>query len=249
MTGLLYPALSMLGTGEMEPLLSPQNATMSTQAIIDKQQIVYIYLGSMANNLLSSYVGKMFVQNIVGHIGKAYADASELKDFWLLVDEFYPIVFPGYITMLAQARAAGLRMILGMQTSADIAAVLGEVGMQQVHGNISNMICMSIKEKNLAEMVADQGETCVVNEVTTRQISAGMNTYDHLFRTASSVRVSMEKVARIQPEQLGSLPAGEFFLLTRGFFPFKMVAPMLDNPIPKGKTYFDMLEPKIPLKI
>jgi len=249
MTALLYPALSMLGTGEIGALLSPETGTMSTEAIIENNHIAYIYLGSMANNQLSSMVGKMFVQNIVGRIGKAYADTIQLKDFWLMVDEFYPIVFPGYITMLAQARAAGMRMILGMQTSADVAAALGEVGMQQVYGNVSNMICMCIKEKNLAEIVADQGETSVLTSVTTRNISAGMHTFDHLYRSGSSVRVTPEKAPRIKPEQLSALPAGEFFLLTQGYFPIKMVAPMLDNPIPEGQTYFEMLEPRRPLRM
>jgi len=244
MTALLLPTLSMLGTGEIGSLLSPEMASMNTQDIIDNKRIVYIYLGSMSNILLSSIVGKLFVQNIVGYIGKAYGDSAVLKDFWLMVDEFYPIVFPGYITMLAQARAAGMRMILGMQTSADIAAALGDVGMEQVYGNVSNLICMWIKEQNLAKMIADQGETNVVSEVVTRNVAAGMHKIDHLYRTGSSIRIQKEKVPRISTEMITSLPKGEFFLLTQGYFPIKMVAPLIDNPIPAGETYFDMLDPK-----
>lgn len=250
MTATLIPVLTILGTGEIGGLLSPEVANMNIADIINNKRIVYIFLGAMAAGRESATIGKLIVQNIVGHIGRDYASKHVLNSFYLIVDEFYSVAFPGYIEMLGKARAAGLKMFLGMQTSSDIASALGEVGVQQVITNTTNYICHRIPEKFFSETISEQyGTTSVPKKTITRGTSAGMDKADNLFRSSTAERLDMSEVPRVSPEMLTSLPRGEIFIITQGYAPIKIAVPLVENDLLPGQTFFDRLNPEIPLNM
>ena len=245
MTSVLVPMLTILGKGETGKLLSPEVANLQIADIINNKRIVYINLASMSYQRESATIGKLIVQNIVGHIGKEYGYSRQLKGVHLVVDEFYSVAYPGYIEMLNKARAAGLHLYLGMQTSADIAATLGPVGVEQVLGNTNNYIILRIPEAFFAEVVAARcGKTVAPQKVKTRSINAGMDRYDHLFRSGHAERMDMVEVERISPETLNSLPKGEAFFISGGKPPIKLALPMLAESGEYIESFFELLNPE-----
>lgn len=213
MTSVLKPLLTVLGRGELGDMLSPEVARIQMTDIINNKRIVYIYLASMTLQRAAATVGKLMVQQIVGHVGKEYGFSKKLNGVHVFVDEFYSVAFPGYIEMLNKARAAGLNLYLGMQTSADIASALGKTGCEQVLGNTTNYICHRILEKFFADSIAERcGEVMVPQITRTRSINAGMDKADHLFKSGSSTRMDMTAAPRISsPKCLHRCPREKSF--------------------------------------
>ena len=246
MTAVLIPTLTIMGTDETGDMVSPEVAHIQIKDIIDNSRIVYISLGSMAVSRASATMGKLFVQAIIGHIGKEYGYNHLLKGVHLFVDEFYSLAFPGFIEMLGKVRAAGVHLYLGMQSSSDIAAALGPVGVEQVITNTSNYICHRIPERFFSETISERfGQTSVPQKVVTRAIAAGMDKADNLFRSSTSERVQMVEAPRVTPDMLTSLPVGEAFLISQGLTPIKLVIPLIEQ---KGdvEDFFDIINPERP---
>lgn len=247
MTSVLIPCLTIMGTDETGELVSPEVPHIQIRDIIENHRIVFISLGSMAVTRASATLGKLFIQSIIGHIGKEYGYAHQLKGLHLFVDEFYSLAYPGFIEMLGKVRAAGVRLYLAMQSSSDIAAILGSVGVEQVITNTTNYIIHRIPEKFFAEVISERfGTTSVPQKVVTRAISAGMDKADNLFRSSTSERMQMVDAPRVSPEMLTSLPVGEAFLISQGLLPIKLVLPLVETEYADIEDFFDMINPELP---
>lgn len=240
MTTSLLPVLKSLSTGNIGDLLSPDRESLSWERIIEQNLVVYISLASMKDSYVASNVGKLFIQDLVSYIGTLYTRKSKLKTVYLYVDETYSVIYEGFIDILNKMRAAGLRLVLGLQTTADIEAQINQSVRKQMYGLISNKLYMRIPDGEQAkELVATLGK-CTIPKVTlTRNVAAGLKGPKELFRSGYAARLEMAETELLPPEVLTSLPKGQGILITQGQPPVKLRIPLLLREGLPTESFFD----------
>lgn len=238
----LGPVLTSLNTGDIAPLLNaPPDKSVQWQDALENDKVVYFDLSSMLRQEVSNNVGKMIVQDLMYFIGEIYAFENTGKCMNLFVDEFYSVMFSGYIDMLNKSRGAGLRMFLGMQTTADIANALGggkDSYVQQVLGNINNKIYLRVPELNLAQEFSDLFGTTYVQQIDRVQMATSKAASpSELFRSTSGARESSVEVNTVGPEMLMHLPIGQAFAFLQARDPYKLKLPLIERP-EENKNHF-----------
>jgi len=242
----LGPVLTSLNTGDVAPLLnSSPSKSLQWSDVFENNKVVYFDLSSMLRQEVSNNVGKMIVQDLLYFIGELYAFKNSNKAMNLFVDEFYSVMFDGYIDMLNKSRGAGLKMFLGMQTTADIANALGdgkESYVRQVLGNINNKIYLRVPEYNLAEEFCSLfGSTYItqIDEVHVESSSAG--TPSELFGSNTARRKSHVEANIVSPDMLMHLPIGQAFAFLEARDPYKLRLPLIDRPEEKKNHFSDKI--------
>jgi len=238
----LGPVLTSLNTGDITPLLNcPPERSLQWRDVFRHNKIVYFDLSSMLRQEVSNNVGKMIVQDLLYFIGEIYAFENSGKNMNLFVDEFYSVMFSGYIDMLNKSRGAGLRMFLGMQTSADIANALGdgkESYIRQVLGNLNNKIYLRVPEKQLAQEFCDLfGSTYISQIEQTHAESSKSASPFELFGSNYSEKKSQTEAEIVSPDMLMHLPIGQAFAFMQARDPYKLRLTLIDRPEEK-KNYF-----------
>jgi len=174
-------------------------------------------------------------------IGEIYAFENTGKCMNLFVDEFYSVMFSGYIDMLNKSRGAGLRMFLGMQTTADIANALGggkESYVHQVLGNINNKVYLRVPELNLAREFCDLfGKTYIRQFEEMHAQSSKAASPSELFASNSGIKQRNTEVNLVGPEMLMHLPIGQAFAFLQARDPYKLKLPLIQRPEEK-KNHF-----------
>ena len=238
----LGPVLTSLNTGDIAPLLNASPASaINWQDVLEERKIVYFDLSSMLRLEVSNNVGKMVVQDLMYFIGEIYAFENTGKHMNLFVDEFYSVMFGGYIDMLNKSRGAGLRMFLGMQTTADIANALGggkDSYVHQVLGNINNKIYLRVPELNLAQEFCDLfGKTYIRQFETMHAQSSKAASPEELFGSNSGTKQRNVEVNLVGPEMLMHLPIGQAYAFLQARDPYKLKLPLVERPEEK-KNHF-----------
>ncbi|MCF8028881.1 MAG: type IV secretion system DNA-binding domain-containing protein [Desulfobacteraceae bacterium] len=238
----LGPVLTSLNTGDIAPLLNaPPDNSIRWQDVLEQKKIVYFDLSSMLRVEVANNVGKMIVQDLMYFIGEIYAFENTGKAMNLFVDEFYSVMFPGYIDMLNKSRGAGLRMFLGMQTTADIANALGggqESYVRQVLGNINNKIYLRVPELNLAQEFCDLfGKTYIKQVEDMQGERSHAASPSELFVSNSGKKQKQVEVDMVGPEMLMHLPIGQAFAFLQARDPYKLKLPLIQRP-EENKNHF-----------
>jgi len=249
MTTSLLPVLTSLTDGELGALLSPKKADLTWESIIDKRKVVYLSLSSMIDSFAASNVGKLFVQDLICHVGMKYSrELGEIPDLHLVVDEFNSVIFEGYIDILNKARAAGVHVTLTTQTAADISAVLDRDRLDQIWTNVTNKIIMRVPNKNMAEEISSLfGEVKIPKWVHTRGVNANLGGATEVYKSSHSVRLDQEAVPLLAPDILKTLPKGHAIISQNGLPPRKVRFPLLDRGDRPEVDFFRMLNdvPKV----
>jgi conjugal transfer pilus assembly protein TraD len=224
----LEPVLTSLATGETGDLLSPSRKGISWNDVVQNKRVVYFYLPSMLDSFTSSAVGKLVVQDFLTYIGQVYAYKNEYTPSNLIVDEFYSVMFPGYVDLLNKAGGADLRVFLGLQTTADITSASDISMMKQILGNINNKFYFRVPEKELAEEFCGLfGTVKAHKKISTRNIGADPKSGRELFTSGYSERLDEEDIDLISPEMIMGLPVGQAFVYTQGRNPYKIRIPLI----------------------
>ena len=248
MVASLIPVLTVLGRGEIGRLLSPDVASIQWGDTIQNRRIVFISLPAMIDDFSTSAVGRLFVGDLVAHIGQLYAYNHVLMPVWLHVEEWYSVAFGKWVDVLNKARAAGVQASLSMQTSADITAALKKEITAQILTNTANKIFLRTPELELANEFSELfGEVMVPKRVVTRSINSALDKTDNLFKSGMSERLDMVPIPLVSPTMLTTLPRGEGFIQTQGFPPIKMRFPLLDTSGVAADSFFNRLNPEVPL--
>ena len=242
----LGPVLTSLNTGDVAPLLNASpSSSLQWSDVFENNKVVYFDLSSMLRQEVSNNVGKMIVQDLLYFIGELYAFKNSSKAMNLFVDEFYSVMFQGYIDMLNKSRGAGLRMFLGMQTTADIANALGDGKdsyVRQVLGNINNKIYLRVPEYNLAEEFCSLfGSTYIsqIDEVHVESSSSG--TPSELYGSNTAQRKTQVEANVVSPDMLMHLPIGQAFAFMQARDPYKLRLPLIDRPEEKKNHFSDKI--------
>lgn len=229
-------------------LLSPDVASIQWGDTIQNRRIVFISLPAMIDDFSTSAVGRLFVGDLVAHIGQLYAYNHVLMPVWLHVEEWYSVAFGKWVDVLNKARAAGVQASLSMQTSADITAALKKEITAQILTNTANKIFLRTPELELANEFSELfGEVMVPKRVVTRSINSALDKTDNLFKSGMSERLDMVPIPLVSPTMLTTLPRGEGFIQTQGFPPIKMRFPLLDTSGVAADSFFNRLNPEVPL--
>jgi conjugal transfer pilus assembly protein TraD len=243
----LGPVLTSLNTGDVAPLLnaSPEKS-INWRDVFENNKVVYFELSSMLRQEVSNNVGKMIVQDLLYFIGELYAFDKSKKNMNLFVDEFYSVMFRGYIDMLNKSRGAGLRMFLGMQTTADIANALGDGQdsyVKQVLGNVANKFYLRVPEKELAQEFCDLFGTTYISQVDEAHIeSSKSGTPAELFGTNTSQRKSHVEANIVSPDMLMHLPIGQAFAFMSARDPYKLRLPLIERPESQKNHFSDRIQ-------
>lgn len=241
----LEPVMTALATGEVGKILSPETASLTWGDIINKKRVVYFSLASMIDAFTSSAVGKLIIQDLISYVGQAYAFASGGCPLKCFIDEFYSVVYPGYVDMLNKSRGAGIQIYLLLQTTADITVATEFAMTKQILGNVDNKCFLRVPEMELAqEFCSLFGTVKIPKRSITRSVSADPQSDKELFSSGMAERIEYEDVDLISPEMIMSLPIGQAFLFTRGLPPVKIRIPKLSiEGLPEISYFQDILNP------
>ena len=234
MTTSLLPVLGSLSSGNIGKILNPETSinTLSWQRIFNKNLIVYMSLASMKDSYVSTNVGMLIVKDFVSFIGSEYTRRSSHRPKHLLIDEAATLVFEGWVDIANKCRAAGVRLLLGLQTTADIEAKISDPVSRQIFGLLTNKIYMRTLDPVQAEELATSLGDCLVPKRTlTRNLAGTLKGTDiqngELYRSGFSERVDMVETPLLPKPILSSLPRGQAILVTQGYPPIKLKMPLL----------------------
>lgn len=227
MINSLEPVMTALATGEVGELLSPTpesgRKVITWPEVRQGKKIVYFYLASMIDTYSSSAVGKLVVQDLLNFVGQSYAFDKAKEPINLFIDEFYSVVFPGYVDLLNKAGGDNVRVFVALQTTADITSATQASMTQQILGNINNKFYMRVPEKELAEEFCGLfGSICMKSRTSTRNIASDPKSSQEMFRSGFAEREDNKEIDLIYPEAIIGLPKGQAYVYTQGRRPYKI---------------------------
>jgi len=233
----LAPVLSALTYGEIGTLLSSIPSDITWEKTVNKNRVVYFYLGSMLDATVAKNVGRLALQDFLYYVGNIYAFQTDKdrRPINLFVDEFYNVMFEGYVDLLNKSRGAGVRVTLGMQTSKDIESVVDRAKASQILANTNNKIFLRTPEKEIAELFQDlYGETVIKERMKTISYSPDSKDDGSLFGGSAGSRLLNKSVPLVDKSYITSLPIGHAFMYTQGENPYKLRLPIIRDKIEKS---------------
>ena len=223
--GNLIPILVQLMSGPMEVLLS--NARDSSEArvqtsfqnLIDLNAVVYINFESLADSVVGSALGSLFLADLTACAAVRHHQGKTEPPVAIFVDEAAEMMNDPFIQALNKGRAAGFELTLASQTIADFVAKMGnEAKALQVLGNVNTTIAMRLQDNESIQMVCDKfGETSY-EERTSAKSSTTIAAMAHRGRDFSgqvTKNTQTTDLGLVTPDLLSSLPPGHYF----GHFP------------------------------
>ncbi|HCW92369.1 MAG TPA: hypothetical protein DHM44_01670 [Flexistipes sinusarabici] len=233
----LAPVLSSLTYGEIGTLLSSIPSDITWEKVVNKNRVVYFYLGSMLDATVAKNVGRLALQDFLYYVGNIYAfqEDKNRRPINLFVDEFYNVMFDGYVDLLNKSRGAGVRVMLGMQTSKDIEAVVDRAKASQILANTNNKIFLRTPEKEIAELFQDlYGETVIKERMKTISYSPDVKEDGILYGGNMGDRLMNKAVPLVDKSYITALPIGHAFMYTQGENPYKLRLPIITDKIEKS---------------
>jgi len=238
MTASLTPVLTMLTSGPLEDLLSPNPEKDDDRPITDfariirNSQVCYIGLDSLSDNMVGSAIGSMFVSDMTAVSGARYnyGDLKSLKPVNLYIDEAAELVSDKMIQLLNKAGGSKFRLCVATQTFADFSARVGSAEKaRQVLGNLNNVIALRIIDKETQDYVAESLPLCFVRHIEYSQATDTKT--DNLFDFGYKVTESMKdtEVELVAPQMFTCLPNLEFFARVSGGRVIKGRIPILQD--------------------
>lgn len=238
MTASLTPVLTMLTSGPLGDLLSPNVDADDDRPITDFARIIrnhqgcYIGLDSLSDNMVGSALGSMFVSDMTAVSGNRYnyADLDEVAPVNLIIDEAAELVSDKMIQLLNKAGGAKIRLIIATQTFADFAARIGSTEKaRQVLGNLNNVIALRIIDDETQEYLANAMPETYVRHLEYSQATdtSSNNFFNFGFKMSESMKET--KVPLVTPAMFGCLPNLEFFARVSGGRVVKCRIPILKN--------------------
>lgn len=216
MVANLNPILSMLTSGELGKMLSPDyDDENDTRDIWDFEKIIqsdccaYFGLDSLSDSTVSSAVGSLLLSDAASVAGALYnfADGAQ-KKISLFVDEASEVVNPPFVTILNKGRGAGFMCYVFTQTKSDFEAKLGSVSAsRQMLGNFNNLITLRLRDGDTQEYIR---ETFEEHYVTSKTLSQGAGSSSDENLAAYAGKISETKTSKLEKaiplDLLGKLP-------------------------------------------
>lgn len=212
----LFPVLNALTAGEMGRLLSPNvKDDTDDREIVDIANItergggIYIGLDSLSDTTVGTAIGALILAELASMAGDRYnySDRDALRPVNVFVDEAAEIVNDPLIQNLNKGRGAKMRVIMAMQTFADLVKRTGSnAAAEQVLGNVNNVIALRTLDGHTQKYVTQSFLPAVITQVSRSQ-STNVSA-DRPAAHGGSVGESMseKQVELFPPALLGQLP-------------------------------------------
>lgn len=224
MIATLMPVMSMLTSGELANLLSPDpndktdsRPIMDTTMIINQAKVAYIGLDSLTDGMVGSAIGSLLLSDMTAVAGDRYNFGVDNRPVNVFADEAAEVINDPFIRLLNKGRGALLRLVVATQTIADFSARMGSKDKAlQVLGNINNLICLRVLDNETQKYFAEGLPTTRVKYVMRTQ---GQNTDGNepiLHGGNQGERLMEEEMELVPPALLGMLPNLEFFAKISG---------------------------------
>lgn len=235
----LKPLLTMLTTGELGGLLSPDvrdiddtRPVTDNQALIRSNSIVYIGLDSLANKTISSAVGSLYLSDLTSVAAGIYnygTEGATPQKVFLIVDEASEVLNDPFVQLLNKSRGAGFVIFTATQTISDFSARFGSMDKAlQMLGNFNNLIAMRVKDKATQEYVVENfGSMFIQTKETT--YSNNTNSQASAAHVAGGVAEKIKDKAEDMLPQflLGELCNWEYFASFSGGHKIKGRLPII----------------------
>jgi conjugal transfer pilus assembly protein TraD len=173
----LIPILSMLTSGELGALLSPdyddpddERPIWDFEKGIAANAVFYFGLDSLSDATVASAVGSLILSDLVAVAGSRYNFGFENKRKFisLMVDEASQVVNDPFITMLNQGRGAHFVCWVFTQTFPDFEAKLGSAAKaRKMMGNFNNLIALRTKDGVTQKYITESFGTSLVKQMST----------------------------------------------------------------------------------
>ena len=239
MLASLVPVLTMLTSGSLEGLLSPDPDDVDDERpitdfarIIANQQVCYIGLDSLSDNMVGSAIGSMFVSDMTAVSGDRYnfSGAATNKPVNLIIDEAAELISDKLIQLLNKAGGSNLRLVIATQTFGDFAARVGSTEKaRMILGNLNNVVVLRSIDGNTQEYISESLSKTWVRHIEYSKATDTGTSKVMEFGYRISEAIKEEQVPLVAPEMLGCLPNLEFFAKISGGKLVKCRIPLLEN--------------------
>lgn len=235
MIQVLEPILEMLGSDELGAMLSPDPLDMSdqrpiydTQKIIEEKAVLYVGLDSLSNKIIGSAIGSILLADMASVAGATY-NFRDPEDIYLFVDEAAEVMNEQGIQLLNKGGGAGIKAFIATQTIADFNVVFGSKDRTgQALGNLNNVICLRVKDPEMAKWIAMSfGQTAARDVRVTQSTGSGSSTSFTEFSGSTSRSLSETEIPFVSPDLLTRLPGLQYFAFLAGSTLYKGRLPLL----------------------
>ena len=240
MVASLLPVLTLLTTGPLESLISPDPEDLDDPrpirdlaGILERGEILYVGLDALSDGQSAAMLGSILLSDLAACAGERYNRPGPPKPVQVFIDEASEAVNEAAIQLLNKGRGAGFRLTLATQTLADFTARLGNVARAyQILGNVNTLIAFRVTDPDTQEYVTGNLPATRQKRI---QRSQGLSTVakDPLELTQTlSKQLIEEKGERFPPELLGQLPDLHYLGKLAGGRIVKGRIPILGDPTP-----------------
>ncbi|MFK0380213.1 conjugative transfer system coupling protein TraD [Pandoraea sp. NPDC090278] len=236
MIQVLEPILEMLGSDEIGKLLSPDPTDINDprpiynmKKIIDEGAVLYVALDSLSNKIIGSAMGSIILADLASVCGSIYNFENQ-KNVFLFVDEAAEVINDQLIQILNKGGGAGFKCFLAAKTDADFIAKLGsKEKARQVLGNLNNVICLRIKDYEMAKWIAESfGMTGYRQHSEALSMNSASAAHPTEFTSGHTRSVTEKDAPFVSPDLLTRLPAFNYFAFLGGSTLYKGRYPMIN---------------------
>jgi conjugal transfer pilus assembly protein TraD len=230
MMGSLLPVLSMLSSGDLAELLSPNvdadddRAIIDFKSVISSQGIMYVGLDGLSDGFVASALGSIMLSDLTSVAGHIYNQdefktSSDRQSINLFVDEASMVANDPFLNLLNQGAGAGFKTCAFTQTFSDFVDRLGSAdAAKKALGNFNNKFSLRSKDQDTLEYIAGEMPKFVISQATTgtNTGSAGNNGDVSEFTGGYREQMTEQEVEAFPPEMLPNLPNMEYIGVIAG---------------------------------
>jgi conjugal transfer pilus assembly protein TraD len=235
MVASLIPILSMLTSGHLKQLLSPEpepgiDRTITDMSrVISAGQVLYVGLDSLADATVGSAIGSILLADLTAVAGDRYNyGIDSIRPVNVFVDEAAEVINQPTIQLLNKGRGAGFRMTIATQTFADFASRLGDENKaRQVLANTNNKIALRVQDAETQKYIADGIPKIKVRSINVRYGHNVVPQPSGEYTASYQEQAVEEEADLIPPAMLAELPSLHYFARLSGGRTIKGRLPIL----------------------
>ena len=214
MVASLLPVMTLLTSGPLEGLLSPDPADRDDPRpmtdlgrIIERNQVAYLGLDALSDGPAAALIGSLLLSDLTAVAGERYNAGLTKHPVHVFIDEAAEVINEPAIQLLNKGRGAGIRMTIATQTLADFSARMGsEAKALQVLGNVNNLLALRVMDAETQRYVTRNLPTFRRRSILRTLGNATLGPEPQQFSANLGERLIEDDAELFPPALLGQLP-------------------------------------------